>query len=99
MTGLAVAMALLALAAAPASAQAIRIVGAVQWISAEKLQVMTEGGSSLAVDLMEADQSSYRALRPGDWVLIDGVVSSDRRQVIALNIWRDSGRGTWTQSP
>jgi hypothetical protein len=63
------------------------------------MQVMTDGGSSIAVDLMEADQSTYRGLRSGDRVLIDGVVSSDRRRVIALEIWRDSGRGTWTQSP
>jgi len=91
--------ALLLFAAAPATAQTIRLVGAVQWITGVKMQVMTDGGSSIAVDLMEAEQSTYRGLRSGDWVLIDGVVSSDRRRVIALEIWRDSGRGTWTQSP
>jgi len=90
---------LLLFAAAPATAQTIRLVGAVQWITGVKMQVMTDGGSSIAVDLMEAEQSTYRGLRSGDWVLIDGVVSSDRRRVIALEIWRDSGRGTWTQSP
>lgn len=91
--------ALLLFAAAPATAQTIRLIGAVQWITGVKMQVMTDGGSSIAVDLMEAEQSTYRGLRSGDWVLIDGVVSSDRRRVIALEIWRDSGRGTWTQSP
>jgi len=89
----------LAWAATPASAQAVRFVGAVQWIVGEKIQVMTDGGSSIAVDLKEADQSSYRGLRSGDWVLVDGVMASDRRRVIAREIWRDSGRGTWTQSP
>jgi hypothetical protein len=97
-TGVLVA-ALLLFVAAPATAQAVRLVGAVQWVAGVKMQVMTDGGSSIAVDLMEADQSTYRGLRSGDRVLIDGVVSSDRRRVIALEIWRDSGRGTWTQSP
>jgi len=97
-TKVAVAMALLA-CAAPASAQAVRLVGAVQWVSGERMQVITDAGGPVTVDLKEADQSSYRALRSGDWVLVDGVMASDRRRVIALEIWRDSGRGTWTQSP
>ena len=91
-------MALLA-CAVPASAQAVRLVGAVQWVSGERMQVITDAAGPVTVDLKEADQSSYRALRSGDWVLVDGVMASDRRRVIALEIWRDSGRGTWTQSP
>jgi hypothetical protein len=63
------------------------------------MAVMTEAGDSIVVDLMEADQSAYRALRNGDWVLIDGTLSRDRRHVVARDIWRDNGRGAWTQSP
>jgi len=86
--------------AVPASAQSpVRIVGAVQWVLANKMAVMTEAGDSIAVDLMQADQSTYRALRAGDWVLVDGTLSHDRRHLIARDIWRDNGRGGWTQSP
>ena len=83
----------------PAEAQVVRLVGSVQWVAGSKMQVLAEGGASVAVDLTEADQSSYRALRNGEWVVVDGLWSSDRRAVIALDIWRDSGRGYWTQSP
>jgi hypothetical protein len=63
------------------------------------MQVMTESGVSVAVDLTQADQASDQALRNGERVVVDGVVSSDRRRIVAREIWRDSGRGSWTQSP
>jgi hypothetical protein len=88
------------LAPTPAFAQQpARVQGMVQWISARSMQLMTESGASVAVDLIEADQSNYRGLRPGDWVLVDGVLSPDRRRVVAREIWRDNGRGNWEQSP
>ena len=77
----------------------VRLIGQVQWIAGPRMQVMTEGGRSIATDLMQADQSSYRGLRSGDWVVVDGVASSDGRRIIAQEIWRDSGRGSWSQSP
>ena len=86
--------------ALPAPAQSpVRIVGEVQWVSANRLAMMTEAGDSVVVDLMQAEQSSYRALRSGDWVLVDGTLSRDRRHMLARDIWRDNGRGAWTQSP
>jgi hypothetical protein len=63
------------------------------------MAIMTEADGSIVVDLMQADQSTYRALRTGDWVLVDGTLSRDRRHVTARNIWRENGRGAWTQSP
>jgi hypothetical protein len=63
------------------------------------MQVMTESAVSVAVDLTQADQASYQALRNGERVVVDGVVCSDRRRIAAREIWRDSGRGSWTQSP
>jgi hypothetical protein len=91
---------LLALAVAPPEAQElVRIVGMVQWVAGTKMQVMTETGASVAVDLAQADQSSYQALRGGEAVVVDGVLSADGRRVVAHEIWRDSGRGYWTQSP
>jgi hypothetical protein len=93
-------VAVLALAVVPLEAQElVRIVGIVQWVAGTKMQVMTETGASVAVDLAQADQSSYQALRNGEPVVVDGVLSGDRRRLVAHEIWRDSGRGYWTQSP
>ena len=90
----------LALAVSASEAQTpVRILGVVQWIAGARMQLMTETGASIAIDLTEADQSSYQALRGGEAVIVDGVISSDRRRVVAQEIWRDSGRGYWTQSP
>lgn len=86
--------------ALPAPAQSpVRIVGVVQWVSASRMAVMTEAGDSIVIDLMHVEQSTYRALRAGDWVFVDGTFSRDRRHVIARDIWRDNGRGAWTQAP
>jgi hypothetical protein len=46
------------------------------------------GGGTVAVDLRQADQGSYRGLRAGERVIVDGVVATDRRTVIAQDIWR-----------
>ena len=90
---------LLLVLAVTVEAQEVRIVGTVQWIMAGRMQVMTAEGVSVLVDLTDADQSSYRALRTNDWVVVDGTLSSDQRRVMARTIWRDSGRGDWAQSP
>jgi hypothetical protein len=90
---------LLLVLASPLHAQETRVVGQVQWIAGNRMQVLTEDGTSFAIDLTEADQESYRALRLGDWVVVDGYVSSDRRRIVAREIWRDNGRGEWSQSP
>ena len=91
---------LLALTVAAAEAQGmVRFVGSVQWIAGARMQVMTDTGVSVAIDLNQADQSSYQALRTGDAVVVDGYPSADRRRIVAEQVWRDSGRGYWTQSP
>jgi len=91
---------LVTLAPAAADAQQIvRFVGSVQWIAGNSMQVMTDTGASVVIDLTRADQSAYRGLRTGDAVVVDGYVSSDRRRIVAEELWRDSGRGYWTQSP
>lgn len=79
--------------------QLVRFAGAVQWISGTRMQVMTDSGASVAVDLTETDQSSYQAMRNGDFIVVDGVFSTDRRRIVARELWRDSGRGYWIQSP
>jgi len=72
----------------------VRVSGWVQWIGGSRLQMMTDGGTVvISVDLREADQSSYLGLRPGERVVVDGVVASDRSRVIARDIWRNAGTG------
>ena len=77
----------------------VRFVGSVQWVAGTRMQVMTDSGASVTIDLMQADQSSYQGLRGGDFVVVDGFLSADRRRILARDLWRDSGRGYWTQSP
>jgi hypothetical protein len=50
----------------------------------------------VAVDIREADQSAYRGLRTGERIVVDGVVSSDGRRVIAYSIRRS---GESVESP
>jgi len=98
-TAIVLGAALLALVvAAPQAQELLRISGSVQWIAGSRMQVMTTSESPIAVDLTQADQSSYQMLRGGDSVIVDGVLSSDGRRFIASGIWRDTGRG-WAQSP
>jgi hypothetical protein len=98
--GLVVAVACVLVTAPPVLAQPpVRIVGVVQWVSSTSMAVMSNHGDSIMIDLMEADQSTYRGLRAGDWVFIDGTLAPDRRHVIARDIWRDDNRGAWTQAP
>jgi hypothetical protein len=89
----------LALGGAALQAQErIRVDGWVQWIGGTRMQVMTDRGT-IAVDLREADQGAYQALRGGERVVVDGVVATDRRSVIARQIWVVSGREGEIQGP
>jgi hypothetical protein len=97
--GVLVAVILLAGVATADAQQPARIYGSVQWIAGDRMQVMTDGATSVSVDLGQADQSSYRDLRNGDWVTVGGVISPDRRRLIARDIWRDNGQGFSIQSP
>ena len=67
--------------------QRVRVDGWVQWVGATSMQVAT-GGGTVPIDLRQADQGAYRGLRTGERVIVDGVVSGDRRTVIAQDIWR-----------
>jgi hypothetical protein len=84
-------MALLVLVHGAEAQEELRLFGWVQWISSTSMQVMTASGASVAIDLKEVDQSSYRALRYGEMIVVDGVVSGDRRRIVAREIWRDAG--------
>jgi hypothetical protein len=47
----------------------------------------------IMIAITDADQSTHRGLRAGDWVLIDGMLAPNRQHVIAGDIWRDDKRG------
>ena len=70
-----------------AAQEPIRVAGFVQWVGGNNMSVMT-GVGSVPVDLREADQSSYAGLRAGERIVVDGILTGDRRLVIAREIWR-----------
>ena len=72
--------------------------GWVQWLSAERLQLVLDNGLSISIDLTKVPQDQYRGLNPGirDRVVVIGVVSSDRRRLIASSVTRIEG---WLESP
>ena len=84
---------LLMVAAAPVATSAqqrMNVHGWVQWISGTRMQVTTDDGLSLAVDLNRIDQRAYQGLKNGDGVTVNGVVASDRSRLMAQGIWPDS---------
>ncbi len=92
---------LLALGLAAAAAQEpIRVAGRVQWLGGMRMQVMSDDGPTIPVDLRQTDQGSYQGLRVGDHVIVTGTVSPDRNRVMARDIVRDEGPGGLaTQAP
>jgi hypothetical protein len=61
---IAMAACLLATARAVPAQPLVRIVGAVQWVSSTSMAMMSDHGDSMMIDLMEADQSTYRGFEP-----------------------------------
>jgi hypothetical protein len=65
--------------------------GYVQWIAAEKLMLTADNGAVIAIDLTEADQSSYRALEQGEGVTIAGILKppqdTNARSMPYLALW------------
>jgi hypothetical protein len=85
------ALALVALAfgalPAPVSAQQrIVITGFVQWFDGSRMQVMTDTGYSVSVNVSRIDQDVTNAVRQGDRIQVYGFVPPDRRRVIAERI-------------
>jgi hypothetical protein len=83
-----VALVLGALPAAASAQQRIIIAGFVQWLDGSRMQVMTDTGYSLNVNLDRIDQDVTNGLRQGDRVQIYGFVPPDRRRIIAERIER-----------
>jgi hypothetical protein len=66
--------------------QRLVLVGAVQWTSTNRVQMMTDAGVSVSIDVSRVDQTSYTALRSGDRVRAIGYVSPDRTRFVAETI-------------
>lgn len=78
---------LLVLAVCPAWAQErIVVLGVVQWVAGNGLVMVADNGTSLRVDLMRADQSSYVGLRAGDRIRVVGTVAPERDRLLAESI-------------
>jgi hypothetical protein len=77
--------------------QRLVIVGMVQWTSANRIQIITDGGQSLSVDVSQLDQGAYSGLRGGERVRVVGFVAAERNRLIAESLdIGDASPGYWT---
>ena len=77
--------------------QRLVVVGMVQWTSTNRIQLITDGGQSVSVDVSQLDQGSYSTLRGGDRVRVVGYVPPERNRLIAESLEvGDSSPGYWT---
>ena len=61
--------------------QRVAFAGSVQWTSANRVQLITDSGVAVNVDVSRVDQSAYTSLRTGDRVRVVGYMAPDRRVV------------------
>ena len=73
----------------------ISIEGRVEWIAGNALIIAlpgmiisSAGTSAVSVDLSHVDQDQYQGLTTGDVVLVNGTVTPDGRQIIAVSVRR-----------
>ena len=65
----------LAISPAPGNGQErFQVHGYIQWISGNTMQLQTDSGVSISLDLSQADQGSYQTLTNGNGVTVTGVV-------------------------
>ena len=50
-----------------------RVHGYIQWIAGDAMQLQTDGGASISLDLTQVDQGSYQGLSNGNGVTVTGV--------------------------
>jgi len=50
-----------------------RVHGYIQWIAGDAMQLQTDGGESISLDLTQVDQGSYQGLANGNGVTVAGV--------------------------
>jgi hypothetical protein len=65
----------LAISPVPGNGQErFRVHGYIQWIAGDAMQLQTDGGASISLDLTQVDQGSYQGLANGKGVTVTGVV-------------------------
>ena len=79
------------LGSAVAQSRYLRFEGRVQWISGAVLSVAVNDGPAVAIDLGRVRQGDYIGLAQGDWVIVEGELSPDRRRVVGTGISRGYG--------
>ena len=80
--------------------QRLVIVGWVQWVTTNRVQVMSDPGVSVSIDVSQLPQTSYTSLRSGERVRVIGVVAPDRTRLIADSIEpAEAGGGIWSTFP
>ncbi len=67
----------------------VSFTGSVQWTSASRVQLMTDSGVSVNLDVSRVDQSDYAGLRSGDRVRVVGYLAPDRLRFIAESLEPD----------
>jgi hypothetical protein len=79
------------LAFAPALAQPrqVQLSGRVQWIAADKLMLILDGGLGVVpVNLTRVPLDQYQTLSPRDQIAVVGILSDDDRGVIGASVIR-----------
>jgi hypothetical protein len=64
--------------------------GQVQWILGRQIMLRDDEGWTYPVDISRVDQTSYRGVKPGDWITVIGVLARSRSHVIASSIRVDN---------
>lgn len=86
-------------AIAPAAGQPgfMQVDGWVQWVSAQRLQLVLDNGLSISVDLSRVPQWQYQGLSPGmkDRVTVIGAISPDNRRLVAQSVTRMQNWGDY----
>ena len=83
-----------------AAQQRLVIVGTVQWVTTNRVQMMSDAGISVSIDVSRMSQTSYTSLRNGDRLRVVGVVTPDRVRLIAESLEpAEPGGGIWTTFP
>jgi hypothetical protein len=76
------------------AAPSVRLGGRVQWIAGEKMAVIPDDGNvSVAVDLTRVPVDQYTALKQGDGVVVEGLLSDDGRRVVGTAVMPAGGWG------
>ena len=76
------------------AAPPVRLGGRVQWIVGEKMALIPDAGKvSVTVNLTRVPVDQYAALKQGDGVVVEGLLSDDGRSVMGTAVMPAGGWG------